>query len=68
MAPPVTDYKPQEAVQGGVPHGGVRVYDHPNISIGTDRIHGLLQGCRAEHQRADAQLERGRGGKALPVL
>lgn len=68
MAPPLPHYESQKAMQRSLPHSGIRVHDHPNISIGTNRFHGMLQGCRAERKGTITQLERGRGGKALPIL
>lgn len=42
MATPTSDYAAKEAMQRGLPNRGVRIYDNPNISLGTNRIHGLL--------------------------
>lgn len=42
MAPPPSDYEAEEAMPGSLPDRGVRIHDHPNISFGTNRIHGLL--------------------------
>lgn len=57
MAAPFVDHEFEEAMQRGVPYCGVRVHNDPHLSIRTNWVHGVLQGCRAERERTGAQLE-----------
>lgn len=54
MAPPFAHYKSQETMQGSIRNSRVRVHDHPDIPIRSDRVHGLLQGRAAERHGAGA--------------
>ena len=68
MAPPPPDHQAQEGLRRGLPCRRVRLHHHPHVPLRPDRLHGLLQGRRAQCPRARAVVEpRGRGA-LVPVL
>lgn len=68
MAAPCPHHRAQEILQGSLPHGRIRIYHDPHLSVRPDRVHGLLQGRRQGRQSPVEKLVAGRGGETVPVL
>ena len=55
-------------MQRSIPRGRVCVHDDTHVSVGTDWIHGLLQGCEEGREKGCTVVARRRGREAMPLL
>ena len=55
-------------MQRGLPRCRVCLHDDTDISLWTDWIHGLLQGCEERREEAGTVVAGRRGREAMPLL
>ena len=68
MAAPAPHHPAEEGLQGDLPGGRVRLYHHPHLPLGPDRLHGLLQGRQPRCQGAPPPVDARGGGAEVPLL
>jgi hypothetical protein len=68
MVASFSDHIAKEILQRSFPDRRICVHHDPNLSVRSNWIYGLLQGSGSRYQRANQELELGRGGKAVQIL
>jgi len=68
MAPPPSYHQAQEGLQRDLPCGRVCLHYHPDLPVGPDWLHGLLQGPQPRRQGPSAHLVQGGGAQTVQVL